>query len=78
VGDEVERVNAADKQIERGLRVAETAIYVTIAVLLCAGSALLLGDAFYKLVTGLEEGVDTAAADTLDALLLTFIFVELL
>ena len=42
------------------------------------GSALLLGDAAYQLVTSLDEGIDVAAADTLDALLLTFIFVELL
>lgn len=64
--------------LARPLRMAETAIYVTIAVILCVGSALLLGDAVYQLVTHLDDGIGEAAADTLDALLLTFIFVELL
>jgi uncharacterized membrane protein (DUF373 family) len=68
----------SERALERPLRTAETAIYITIAFLLCAGSALLLGDAVYQLATNLDEGIDTAAADTLDALLLTFIFVELL
>jgi uncharacterized membrane protein (DUF373 family) len=64
--------------IDRSLRGAESIIYVFIAVLLCAGSALLLGESVYKLVTELDEGVDVAAKDMLDTLLLTFIFVELL
>jgi uncharacterized membrane protein (DUF373 family) len=66
--------------IDTGFRFAETGIYVTIAVILCAGSALLLGEAAYLLVTGLVDGdgASEVAAETLDALLLTFIFVELL
>jgi uncharacterized membrane protein (DUF373 family) len=71
-------VDSADGPIDRGLWIAETAIYVVIAVILCAGAGLLLGFAVYELVDGLDDDVDTAAADTLDALLLTFIFVELL
>ncbi len=59
-------------------RVVETAIYLAIALVLAIGSALLLGDAIYRLFTGLSDGIGSAAADTLDALLLTFIFVELL
>jgi uncharacterized membrane protein (DUF373 family) len=67
-----------EQAVERPLRIAETAIYITIALVLCAGSALLLGDAIYQLVSNLDEGIDVAAADALNALLLTFIFVELL
>lgn len=64
--------------IDRGIRTAETAIYVMIAIILCAGSALLLVNAGYKLINGLDHGIRSAASETLDALLLTFIFVELL
>jgi uncharacterized membrane protein (DUF373 family) len=64
--------------IERPLRGVEAVIYVVIAGLLCLGSALLLGESAYKLVTELDEGVDVAAKDMLDTVLLTFIFVELL
>ena len=74
----VPRMDSADGPVERGIGVAETVIYVVVAVILTAGSALLLGNAIYELVDGLGEGVDVAAAATLDALLLTFIFVELL
>ena len=64
--------------VARRLRGAETVVYIIVAALLCVGSALLLGDAVYQLVTHLDDGVDVAAADMLDALFLTFIFVELL
>ncbi|MEO6468400.1 MAG: phosphate-starvation-inducible PsiE family protein [Acidimicrobiia bacterium] len=64
--------------LDPAFRVVETTIYVVIAVVLTAGSALLLGDAVYRLFTGLGDGIKPAAATTLDALLLTFIFVELL
>jgi uncharacterized membrane protein (DUF373 family) len=67
-----------DGRIDAGFRIAETGIYVVVAVILCAGSALLLGDAAYQLIDGLDDGVNEAAANTLDALLLMFIFVELL
>ena len=59
-GDEL-----GEHAVERPLQIAETAIYITIAVVLCAGSALLLGDAIYQLATDLDEGIDVAAADTL-------------
>jgi uncharacterized membrane protein (DUF373 family) len=71
-------MSSDDGPIDAGFRIAETGIYIVVAVILCAGSALLLGDAAYQLVDGLSDGVDEAAANTLDALLLTFIFVELL
>jgi uncharacterized membrane protein (DUF373 family) len=73
-------VSKDDGPIDTGFRFAETGIYVAIAVILCAGSALLLGEAAYLLVTGLidGDGASEVAAETLDALLLTFIFVELL
>ena len=71
-------MDSAEGPVERGIGVAETLIYVVVAVILTVGSFLLLGNAIYELVDGLGEGVDVAAAATLDALLLTFIFVELL
>ena len=71
-------MDSDDDPIERGLRIGETAIYLGISVLLAVVSVLLLGYAGYELVDNLDDGVDVAAADTLDALLLTFIFVELL
>ncbi len=64
--------------LDPAFRVVETAIYIVIAVVLAAGSALLLGDAVYRLFTGVGDGIKSAAAATLDALLLTFIFVELM
>jgi uncharacterized membrane protein (DUF373 family) len=64
--------------VERRLRNAETVIYVLIAVILCVGSALLLAEAVYQLVSKLGDGIDTAAKEALNTLLLTFIFVELL
>jgi uncharacterized membrane protein (DUF373 family) len=42
------------------------------------GAAFLLGKAAYSLVADLGDGIEAAARGTLDALLLTFIFVELL
>jgi uncharacterized membrane protein (DUF373 family) len=49
----------------------ETALYVVVA------AGLLVGEAAYNLVTEFDDGVVPAARDTLDTLLLTFIFVEL-
>jgi uncharacterized membrane protein (DUF373 family) len=54
----------------------ESGIYVFAA--LVVGAAIVFGQAAYSLVTDLDEGVDVAARNTLDGLLLTFIFVELL
>ncbi|MET0895538.1 MAG: phosphate-starvation-inducible PsiE family protein [Acidimicrobiia bacterium] len=71
-------MDSGTRRIDHVLWVGETAIYVAIAVILWAGSALLVGQAVYELVDGLDDGIDTAAANALDVLLLTFIFVELL
>jgi uncharacterized membrane protein (DUF373 family) len=70
--------SSGDGLIDRGIGHAETAIYVVISVILCAGAALLLGEAIYTLFDGLSDSIKTAATDALDVLLLTFIFVELL
>jgi uncharacterized membrane protein (DUF373 family) len=71
-------MNLGNEAVVRTMRRGETLVYVLIAALLCVGAALLLGDAVYQLATHLDDGVDVAAADMLDALFLTFIFVELL
>jgi uncharacterized membrane protein (DUF373 family) len=63
---------------ERLLAWAEMAIYGLVAVLLVVGAALLLGSAVHDLVTHLDEGTAAAVTSLLAALLLVFIFVELL
>ena len=62
----------------RLLTVAEDVVYVSIAVLLVAGCGVLLVKAAVELVSGAREGPAGALIETLDALLLVFIFVELL
>jgi uncharacterized membrane protein (DUF373 family) len=62
----------------RLLRIAEDVIYVSIAVLLAAGSGVLVVRAAVSLVEGAQEGASDSLLDTLDAILLVFIFVELL
>jgi uncharacterized membrane protein (DUF373 family) len=63
---------------ERTLRIAEDVVYVSIAVLLAAGAAVLVVRAGVSLVKGAQEEASDALIDTLDAILLVFIFVELL
>jgi uncharacterized membrane protein (DUF373 family) len=62
----------------KALAFVEDAIYVSIAVLLAGGAGVLLYRALLSLIEG--AGADTADAliQTLDAILLVFIFVELL
>lgn len=62
----------------KALSLAEDVIYVSIAVLLAAGAAVLLVRAAVSLVSGAQEGASDSLIDTLDAILLVFIFVELL
>ena len=62
----------------RLLRVVEDSVYVSIAVLLSAGAAVLVVRAGISLVKGAQESASNALLDTLDAILLIFIFVELL
>ena len=63
---------------DRLLRMAEDVVYVSIAVLLAAGSAVLVVRAGISLFRGAQDGASDALLDTLDAILLVFIFVELL
>ena len=63
---------------QRLLTVAEDVVYVSIAVLLVAGAAVLVVKAAVDLVKGAQEGPADALIETLDSLLLVFIFVELL
>jgi uncharacterized membrane protein (DUF373 family) len=63
---------------QRLLTVAEDAVYVSIALLLVAGAGVLIVRAALDLVSGAGKGSADAMIDTLDSLLLVFIFVELL
>ena len=63
---------------QRLLTVAEDAVYVSIALLLVAGAGVLLVRAGIDLASGAKEGTADAMIQTLDSLLLVFIFVELL
>jgi uncharacterized membrane protein (DUF373 family) len=69
---------ARQRALDRGMQAAETVVYVLIAVVLAAGAGLLLADAAYRLLSTIDDGIDHAAQEALDVLLLTFIFVELL
>ena len=60
-------------------RLAEVVLYCLIAIVLFLGALVLVGTSMHDLVDGLaDEGAIEAARATLDTLLLTFIFVELL
>ena len=62
----------------RALVLIEDAVYVSIAVLLAVGAAVLVVRAAVELVKGAAESKPDAMIEVLDALLLVFIFVELL
>ena len=62
----------------RALVLVEDLVYVSLAVLLAAGALVLTVKAVVELVKGAREGGPGALIDTLDAILLVFIFVELL
>lgn len=62
----------------RALVVIEDAIYVSIAALLAIGAVVLVVRAFVALAQGATDSGRDALLDTLDAILLVFIFVELL
>ena len=62
----------------RALVLVEDLVYVSLAVLLAAGALVLTVKAVVELVNGAQEGGPGALIDTLDAILLVFIFVELL
>ncbi len=62
----------------RALVIVEDTIYVSIAALLAIGAAVLVVRAFVILAQGATDSGPDALLDTLDAILLVFIFVELL
>ena len=62
----------------RALVVVEDAIYVSIAVLLAAGAVVLVARAGIVLFEGATTSGTDPFIETLDAILLVFIFVELL
>lgn len=62
----------------RLLALVEDAVNVSIAVLLAAGAGILVVRAAVDLVKGATAGTSDALIDTLDSILLVFIFVELL
>ena len=62
----------------RTLVLVEDLVYVSIAVLLAAGAVVLVVQAVVELVKGVGGSGADALLETLDAILLVFIFVELL
>lgn len=62
----------------RALVIVEDAVYVSIAVLLAVGAAVLVARAAIVLFEGATTSGTDPFIDTLDAILLVFIFVELL
>ena len=62
----------------RALVLIEDLVYVSIAVLLGVGAVVLVVQAGIELFSGAQEGGADALVETLDAILLVFIFVELL
>jgi len=71
--------SGAQARLSEVARLAEVVLYCLIAVVLFLGALVLVGKSLYDLVEGLaNDGALDAARATLDTLLLTFIFVELL
>ena len=62
----------------RALVLVEDAVYVSIAALLGVGAAVLVVRAAVELYQGALDGGQDSLIETLDAILLVFIFVELL
>ena len=63
---------------DQPITLVEDLIYALVALLLTAGALVVLVNGGYKLVTKMSDGVDKAVEETLDALLLVFILVELI
>ena len=62
----------------RALERAEEVVYLGVGLLLLVSALVVLGNAAYHLATDVDEEVRKAIEAMLDALLLTFILVELL
>ena len=73
-----EKPQAHVRLVNRALVLVEDAVYVSIAVLLAVGAAILVVRAGFTLARGATDSSPDAFIDTLDAILLVFIFVELL
>ena len=63
---------------QRALQRAEETLYIGVGALLVVSALVVLGNAAYKLATDVDDGVREAIEVMLDALLVTFILVELL
>jgi uncharacterized membrane protein (DUF373 family) len=63
---------------DNALRIAETLLYVIVALLLVGGAAVVIIDTAYSFIDDVNDSVLTAATDLLAELLLVFVFVELL
>jgi uncharacterized membrane protein (DUF373 family) len=71
--------SGAELRLSDIARIGEVVLYCLIALVLFLGALTLVGRSLYDLADGLaQEGAIEAARATLDTLLLTFIFVELL
>lgn len=66
------------KPVERGLALAENAVYALVGLLLVAGAATVLVATGYAFVRDLDEGATHAVQAALDGLLFVFILLELL
>jgi uncharacterized membrane protein (DUF373 family) len=73
-----ERRDTVARWATRGMHVTEDVIYLLTALLLIVGALVVLGQASYKMISGVEDGVKKAIEATLDSLLIVFILVELL
>ncbi len=62
----------------RGMRVAEDAVYAVTALILVAGALAVLFDAGYSFATGATDNLRKSIESALEALLIVFILVELL
>jgi uncharacterized membrane protein (DUF373 family) len=62
----------------RSIQRAEEAVYIGVGLLLVVSAVIVLGHAGWRLATDIDEGVREAIEAMLDALLITFILVELL
>ena len=62
----------------RGMRMAENAVYMAVALLLFAGALTVLVALGYHLIQDIDKGAEGAITSTLDGLLLVFILLELM
>jgi uncharacterized membrane protein (DUF373 family) len=63
--------------VSRGAGAAEVVAYALVGLVLIATAFMLVGQSIHEFVDAADEGVVDAARQTLDTLLLTFIFIEL-